>query len=428
MQFELRSRGQKSVLLLALFSLVSVYIVLVTAQFVAACCASSLRPVWLKRAIWLDPGNAEARHRLGDFDFAGGSPQAAIPWLQSALELNPHSGRGWIDLAIAQESIGDIAAVQRSLQRALAIDPHTPDIAWNAANLYLAQGLTDNALQQFHTILENDPVLASRAIRKCWNARPDIEYLLANVIPPDSYAAMLAFLISQNETAAADKVWEQMVSSRRVIERPELFDYVHYLVAHHEPAQAALVWRDAATMSSLLAYQSSPANLLVNGDFNLEILNGGFDWTHERNAGVSLALDPIAPHSGARSLRITFDGPGIFDAGLSQLVPVQPNTIYEFSAFYKTAEIDGAGGMQFAIQDAYRGTSFFMSEDLRDADSWKKTGGSFTSGPDTQLIVLRIVRVPSGSPIRGKLWIAGLELVESGMRNIAARTAGRASR
>ena len=73
--------------------------------------------------------------------------------------------------------------------------------------------------------------------------------------------------------------------------------------------------------------------------------------------------------------------------------------------------MDGAGGMEFAFSDAYKNTTLFLSEDLRDADFWKETGGTFSTGPETTLIALRIARVPSGSPIRGKLWIDGLRLV-----------------
>jgi len=51
-----------------------------------------------------------------------------------------------------------------------------------------------------------------------------------------------------------------------------------------------------------------------------------------------------------------------------------------------------------------------MSDDLRDSDFWRKADGTFTTGPDTHLLVLRIARVPAGSPIRGKLWIDGLQL------------------
>jgi hypothetical protein len=57
-----------------------------------------------------------------------------------------------------------------------------------------------------------------------------------------------------------------------------------------------------------------------------------------------------------------------------------------------------------------------MSEDLRDADFWKQVAGSFTTASDTNLIILRVARVPSGSPIRGKLWIDGLKLVRSDSR------------
>jgi Carbohydrate binding domain len=142
-------------------------------------------------------------------------------------------------------------------------------------------------------------------------------------------------------------------------------------------------------------------------------LNGGFEWVHRKTPGVSLALDPNEAHSSSRSLSITFDGPGIYDAGISQIIAVEPKTRYEFSAFYKAEDMEGAGGVEFAIQDAYQQTNFLMSEDLRDADFWKKTGGSFTTGADTELVILRLIRVPSGSPIRGKLWIDGLQLTQS---------------
>ena|SRR5579864_790044 len=414
MQLELRSPAKKWAVLVALFSVTAAYVVLSAAQFLVSSFADIPDPVWLKRAVWLDPGDAEHRYRLGRYELlASQSPQDALPWLQSAAKLNPHAGRYWIDLALAQQSIGDLDSEKRSLENALAVDPRTPELAWDAANLYLAQGATEDAMKQFHVVLQNDPELTWPAIRTCWRIRPDIGYLLDDVIPPGVYPAMLEFLVAKNETAAAAKVWAQIFSSQQPVERQDLFGYVKYLVLHREVAQAARVWQEAAGMASLQAYEPSSANLLVNGDFSLDMLNGGFDWVHQKIDGVSLALDPSEAHSSSRSLRITFDGPGIRDAGISQVVAVEPNTSYEFSAFYKAQDMEGAGAMQFAIQDAYKETSFLMSEDLRDADFWKKTGGAFTTGPDTELVMVRILRVPSGSPIRGKLWIDGLQLVPS---------------
>ena len=93
---------------------------------------------------------------------------------------------------------------------------------------------------------------------------------------------------------------------------------------------------------------------------------------------------------------------------------VEPNTRYDFTALYKARDMDGAGAMQFAIHDAYRSTLLFASEDLRDADFWKNAGGTFTTPADTHLIIVHVIRIPAGRPIRGKLWIDGLRLVQSG--------------
>jgi hypothetical protein len=427
MQFELRSSAKKCAVLAVLALLTASYVGLSAAQMLAAYFSQSFDPVWLKRAVSLDPGNAEVRHQLGRYELlARQSPQTALPWLESAAALNPHSGRYWTDLAVAQQSLGQIDGEKRSLQSALEVESHTTEIAWDAANLFLAQGSTDEAMKQFHSVMQNDSVLMWPAIRTCWKIRPEIDYLLDNVFPPQVHSQLLGFLILNKETAAAEKVWQRMFAAQQPIDRQDLFGYVRYLVLQHEPVEAARVWQEAAGMAALQAYEPSPENLIVNGDFGLEILNGGFDWVHQKADGVFLELDPIEAHSSSRSLRITFDGPGIVDAGISEVVAVEPNTSYEFSAFYKARDMDGAGGMQFAVQDAYKETSLFMSEDLRDADFWKRTGGSFTTGPETRLLVVRMVRVPSGSPIRGRLWIDGLRLVPAATATqMAATSAGK---
>jgi hypothetical protein len=183
--------------------------------------------------------------------------------------------------------------------------------------------------------------------------------------------------------------------------------------------QAHQVWRQAATLSGLSAYQPSSENLIVNGNFSLDVLNGGFDWTYHKKADVSLALDPAESRVGHPSLLIVFDSRGLEDAGIYQLIPVEPNSTYDFSAYFKAKDIQGAGGPHFAIQDFYAGTSYFSSEELKEADSWKQITGSFTTGDNSKLLVLRIQRLPAGSPIRGKLWIDDLRLVQSGQKETA---------
>jgi tetratricopeptide (TPR) repeat protein len=417
MQLELRSfKGKLGVAIGILLCAIS-YVTATAKQFLGSCYSQSQDPDRLRRAISLDRGNAEYQDHLGRYILAlNQSPQAALPWLQEATRLNPNAAQYWVHLAAAQQSLGNIAGEKDSLGSALQADPHTPRIAWDAANLYLAQGSLQDALKLFHSVLENDPVYMGAALNTCWRIRPDIDFQLASVVPPNADPAFLEYLIANKETAAANKVWARMFSLQQPLSRNPLFEYLRYLVTNREVSQAALVWQQAANLSGLAAYQPSSENLLINGDFSLELLNGGFDWVHRAVRGVSLALDPTELRSSSRSLRITLDGPGITDAGIVQLVPVDPDTRYEFSGFYRAEGMDGAGAMQFAINDAYKDTPLFMSDDLRDADFWKQVAGSFTTASDTNLIILRVARVPSGSPIRGKLWIDGLKLVRSDSR------------
>jgi len=398
----------------ALCVLAVAYLTLTTTAFLAAHFSSDPDLASLQRAARLDPGNAEYPYRLGRYELlAAQSPQGAISWLEAATKLNPHSAKYWLDLAIARQAVGDTDSERAALERALAADPRTPDVAWQAANLYLAQGSPDAAMREFRVVMENDPSLIPQAITLCWKMHPDIDSLLSGVIPPSVDPAFLEFMVANNQTAAAAKVWDKLFAVQQPLDRSILFGYMRYLIAHQDVTQAAAVWRQAANLAGLAAYQPSSENLLVNGDFSMEVLNGGFDWIHQPTTGVLLALDPNDARSSPQSLRITFEGPGIADAGIRQLVPVDPGTNYEFSGFYKAEDMDGAGGPKFAIQDLYRETAFFMSDDLRDSDFWRKVAGSFTTGPDTRLVVLRIVRVPAGSPIRGKLWIDGLQLVRA---------------
>jgi len=104
------------------------------------------------------------------------------------------------------------------------------------------------------------------------------------------------------------------------------------------------------------------------------------------------------------------------DAGIRQLIPVEPNTDYEFSAYFKSERMQGAGGPRFLLTDGFNGANYFASEELKNADIWKQVDGTFSTGPDTTLLVLRIQRVPPGNAIRGKLWIGGVRLTRRRLR------------
>jgi len=368
----------------------------------------------LERAAWLDPGNADYRNHLGRYyDLVVRDPAAALPYYRQAVALNPHSARLWFDLASVYQVLGDTAAQTAALEHAIQADAMTPDVAWEAANLYLVQGENEKALREFRVVMANDTSLAATAIQFCWRIKPDVDVLLREVVPQnaDAYIAFLSLLQMKGETAGTFKVWHALIEARQPFELRYVYDYFRFLIEHKEVDQAVLVWQQAADRFGLSLYLASPGNLIVNGTFSLNVLNGGFDWQYQKQSGVTLTLDPNDFHAGRRSLLITFDGPGIQDAGIYQLIAVQPNTTYQFSAFYKNGELEGAGGLHLTLQDMYSQTVYYDSDELKEAGFWKSLDGEFTTGPECKLVVLHVRRLPAGSPIRGKLWIDDFHLV-----------------
>jgi len=416
MRIPLQSPSRKLLLFGPFLIFVLTYLGFATTEYLAAYFSERPDLASLQRAAKLAPGNAEYRYRIGRFfSLVSQSPAEAAQSYQSAVTLDPYRARYWLGLAGAQQILGETTKQAIALQRAIQSDPKTPDVAWQAANLYLVQGETAKAMQEFRVVLENDPSLAGAALQLCWRTNPDADALLRVAVPPVAgvYASFLNFLISRKQPEAAATVWTQMVQLHQPLEAPTVFAYVQYLIQEREIARAEQVWRQAAAVSDLANYQPSSANLVVNGDFSLPILNAGFDWQYEKTAGVSFALDPTESHLGARSLLISFAGQAIDDVGIRQLVPVAPNSHYDFSAYFKAPNMEGAGGARFSIQDAYSATTFFASEDLKNAEIWRRVTGGFTSRPETKLLVIRIERIPAGRPIRGNLWIDGVNLAAS---------------
>ncbi len=405
-----RRRWQLAV---GLVPLAVIYLFLAGTEFAASVFASHAELLSLQRAVRLSPGNADYRHRLGRyFALVAGDPQSAIDSLRSAVALNPHDAHYWFDLAGADQVTGDLAGQRAALERALQAEPTAPDVAWEAANFFLVDGNIDRALREFRVVIENDDSLVDDALRACWRVRPDTDALLRDVVPAraDSLISFLALLRSKRETEDAIKTWDRLAKLHEKFQNRYLYDQVRYLVDVHRPDAAMSAWEQTADTIGLSAYLPTEDNLVVNGDFSLDILNGGFDWAYENRTGVEPLLDPSEFHQGHRSLSLNFEGPGISDAGIQQLIPVHGATTYDFSAYYKSKEFEGAGGPEIVLRDAYTGVPLYASDPLKDADFWKEVHSKVTIPDSTNLLKLAIERFPAGSPIKGKLWLDGFEL------------------
>jgi tetratricopeptide (TPR) repeat protein len=416
MKLALQSTKSRALVLAASSFLVFVFLANAALQFLAARFSTREDQTGLETAVRLQPYNAEYRYRLGMY-FSLLQPDKAAQSYRMAVALNPYRAAYWLALARAYGSLDEMSAQDGALTKATVMAPTDPATTWEAANTYFSRGNVEQTLNQCQKLLHDDGPSFERALPFCWRVKPDADFFLSQMLPrkAEDYESLLYFLMREEKTDASAKTWQEIIDIHNEVPRRLVFDYVHYLLVHQQTEPAFHVWQQAAPLADLAEYQPSENNLIVNGDFEERVLNGGFDWLYQKSPHVSLSLDAGQNASDGRSLFMSFDKAQIEDAGIQQLVPIHADTTYDFSADFKAKEMEGAGGVHFVIQDAYSGNVLFATKDLTDTSDWQQTSGSFTSGPNTTLLIVRLQRLPAGDVIKGKLWIDGVRLMERRM-------------
>lgn len=225
----------------------------------------------LERAIRLAPDNAAFPHLLGlQLSVFDGDYDRAVANLHKAVSLNPYSGRYWLDLASAyQEGGSNLQLENEAVQSALAAEPGNPEIAAEAAQYYLAEGDADYALPLVRRALNQNPQVAATLLLTCWRATHDASLLLAKAVPPrpDLQVAFLRVLTEQNQKAAANDAWQQIVTARHSFP-PELsLFYFDYLIKENDVTGFDRAWHQLASLAPSLRPYISTNNLIVELEF-----------------------------------------------------------------------------------------------------------------------------------------------------------------
>src|SRR6202161_3691709 len=227
MEVALNSALRKRLVIGAATVLCLLYLLLAGRLFVASLFGERIEFSSLRRATLMDPWNADYRNNLGRYyALVARDPGAAIEPYRAAVQLDPHSARYWFDLASAYQVLGDTSNQTWALEHAIEADPTTPDVAWEAANLYLVQGQNEKALREFRVVLESEPSLANLAIQFCWRIHPDVDALLRDTVPAKStaYIAFLDLLMTKQETAGTGKVWAALMATSETFEQRHVYE------------------------------------------------------------------------------------------------------------------------------------------------------------------------------------------------------------
>jgi tetratricopeptide (TPR) repeat protein len=362
------------------------------------------------RALEWEPNNPALRSLAGMAKFSDGDWEEALVHLKAATQQTPYDARHWLDLAMVYQVMDRVDEQDYALRRAVAVDPRTPQVAWEVGNFELARDHGDAALAQFRTVIASDPFLAWSAISTVWRFTHSYD-AVASVLPAKMkpWEDFLGMMITANEPENARRAWESMVGLHQEIAATAAVNFTNYLLQSHEYARAETAWRQF-TASSKFSGHARTDNLVINGGFDEDVLNGGFDWRFVATPDMEISLDAGSAHDGSRALLISFEENSSGDPQLFQYVPVQPNTNYEFTAYVRGEEIYTTNGPRAMISDAKSGAVYFASAPLIGTTAWTQVEQRFQTSSDTHLLKVGISRVPT--LIRGRVWVDEVSLVQ----------------
>jgi tetratricopeptide (TPR) repeat protein len=373
--------------------------------------ADNLDQPSIEKAIALAPQNATYHEQLcRSMLFVSPQTERAVGECRKASELNPYSSAIWLDLAQAYYSVGNIQLNYAAAYKALAVDPTTPDTAWNAANFFLIQGNTAEALHQFAIVLREEPSLAPSVLSICWQSLHDMQRVQSILPPkPEVYLAFIKILLSTDDFNSAHQAWLALIQTKAAFNYHQGLFYIDRLLQTHAVDQASEAWKQLSSMSEALRAYGQPNNLVMDGSFAHEILNSGFDWRYDPAPQIAVTLDDTQFHTGGRSLKLVYSLSG-GDAGIFQYIAVRPDTRYRLSAWVKSEDIETANGPALTLLDGDNKSVFGTTEETTGTTPWHRLDTELTTGPETKLLVLAIQRHPGETRIQGKFWVDDIQL------------------
>ena len=376
----------------------------------------------LERAVKLDPSNADYRMRLGRlYEYSPSNLQLekAEDHFRRAAHLNSYDPQTWLELAAALEFQGKIAEAGACLRQVDLLAPNLPAYQWPIANFYLLQGSIDEAFRHFRVVLAGTSQYNSNVFGLAWKATDDAGKILQQLIPErvTTEFSYLNFLVSGHRLNEAQAVWKRIVAGREAFFPGQSSPYIDSLVGAQRADEAYQVWTDLQK-KGLIRYASSPSekNLISNGEFEDELLNFGFAWRIVPVEGVYAGPDTSTYHSPSRALLVQFPGKqNLQYQHVYQYVKVSPGQSYRLQAFMKTEDITTDSGPRLEVYDAYNAAALNkLTDDLTGtSDGWTSLLLDFATGPKTELIVVRLVRLPSkkfDNLISGKVWLDDVQL------------------
>jgi tetratricopeptide (TPR) repeat protein len=377
-----------------------------------------------EKALQEDPTNADLIHHLGSLyytDPTEANPALAVKYLREAVSLNPRRWDYWMDLGVACDAASDLACSDHAFAQAEALNSQTPAIMWSVGNHYLLTDRPEKAFPAFRHLLDLDSQYLIMVYRLCFRATRDpqaiYDGIAADAPNPSIRFSYLQFLCSLADYEGAMKIWAEMISGPDPQPDPALVKpFLDLLMDHSQIDDAQEVWGDLQRASVIPPNPPPDApNILYNSGFDRPPLNTGFDWHVSDSPDLDFDLADPTGYAGGKCVRIEF--PVGRDAEyylLSQVVRVQPNTRYQFSAQVRSDSLTSQSGPRLRADEiACADCAVRTSDPTVGSTSWHQVDLEFTTERQTQALRVSFWRPKEQNfsrDITGTVWLGELTL------------------
>jgi tetratricopeptide (TPR) repeat protein len=352
------------------------------------------------------------------WDLERGDLEQAAADYERAVQANPHSDRDWLELAGIYERQGQISRAQAAYERAQHNHPISPVVAWAYGNFVLRQGNASEACSRFRKALQTDPELTEVATGVWWKSGLYASQPVAKLLPSENryYFKALDYFGRQNEINAGLRVWDELLMLGQHFRLPQALPFIDEVIFADRVGDAQRMWRQALDFSRWPRDAQEESSLIFNGGFEHDFANGGFDWREQESADISFAFDTEVAHSGARSLRVTFNGKSNLDfQHVLQYVAVEQAHRYRFEAYLRSSALSTDRGMRFLIADPlHPAMPQIFTEDITGTQPWTRIEAEYVAGPETRFVSIVLRRTPSlkfDNKLGGTVWVDDVSLV-----------------
>jgi Tfp pilus assembly protein PilF len=368
----------------------------------------------VRRAVSWAPSDPLTHWRLGTIaqkELLPDQLHQVVQEYEKAVSLSPNDYRFWMSLGIALEQWGEVERGETALRRATELAPSYAYPRWYLGNLLLRRGNYDQAFAELRSAADADPELRSQLLNLGWAIyNQDLDSFVQAVgNSAKSRAELSAYLVGRQRFEDGLLLWQRLREPEKRANRTYGQAIIETLVAARRFHQAAEVANDLVPAP---AYRAAEGKF-VDGGFEDDLITQAgavFGWQVKSLPQARVGIDPTRGYNSSRSLRIVFQVPSRLEAiSVSQLVPVKPDTQYDFECYVRSQDLQSGSTPWIEISDATEGKGLAGSAQAATGTTdWQRITLSFKTGAKSEAVTVKINRTSCGEdpvcPIFGTVW------------------------